>query len=356
MTDPSDPVALDADAAPDGSSAAAPGPDEAGEHAPDAVADAAPVRPSTFSLEGRAVPGLYLVGWVATVMGLAVLLVSFMGSGSAAAPWVFLAGLLVLTLGAFAAAGSQAVERGRRTDLAYRGASPVLAFILVILVTLIGILVVLAPLSAFGLDVRSPLATTLSLALTTLAYVGVVRMLVVGPGALAWRDMGLGRRAADAVRDLLVGAAFAVPVLVVTFLVGAVLSRFLEPSPSPLPPASDALGLLFNLLTAAVLAPIGEEMFFRGFATTAWARAFGIGPAIVRGAIFFAIAHVVTMLDSSFAEGAQRALFAFVALLPVSLALGWLFLRRGSLYAAIGLHGTFNGIQVLLLFLAASGS
>jgi membrane protease YdiL (CAAX protease family) len=45
-----------------------------------------------------------------------------------------------------------------------------------------------------------------------------------------------------------------------------------------------------------------------------------------------------------------------VALLPVSLALGWLFLRRGSLYAAIGLHGTFNGIQVVLLFLAASAS
>jgi hypothetical protein len=336
LTDPSGPLADDGGAA-----------DEP---------DDAPVRASTFSLEGRAVPGLYLVGWVATVTGLAVLLVSFMGSGSAAAPWVFLVGMLLLTAGVFAATGSQAVERGRRTDLAYRGPSPALAFILVVLLTLIGILVVLAPASALGLDVRSPLATTLSLALTTLAYVGVVRMLVIGPGALAWRDMGLGQRAGAAVRDLLIGAAFAVPVLVVTLLVGGVLSTFLEPSPSPLPPATDAPGLVFNLLAAAVLAPIGEELFFRGFATTAWARALGVGPAIVCGAIFFAIAHVVTMLDSSFAEGAQRALFAFVALLPVSLALGWLFLRRGSLYAAIGLHGTFNGLQVLLLFLAASAS
>ena len=43
-------------------------------------------------------------------------------------------GLVVLGVGAVAAGGSQAVERGRRTDLAYRGPSPVLAFIAVFVV------------------------------------------------------------------------------------------------------------------------------------------------------------------------------------------------------------------------------
>ena len=114
------------------------------------------------------------------------------------------------------------------------------------------------------------------------------------------------------------------------------------------------MGLVANLVSAAILAPVGEELFFRGFATTAWARAIGVGPAVVRGALFFALAHVVTLFDSSFAEGAQRALFSFVALLPVGIALGWLFLKRGSLYAAIGLHGAFNAIQVVLLYLVVS--
>ena len=41
---------------------------------------------------------------------------------------------------------------------------------------------------------------------------------------------------------------------------------------SPLPPASDPAGLVLNLIAGAVLAPIGEELFFRGFATTAWVR------------------------------------------------------------------------------------
>ena len=62
----------------------------------------------------------------------------------------------------------------------------------------------------------------------------------------------------------------------------------------------------------------------------------------MRGAVFFALAHVLTLVDTSFAEGAQRALYSFVALLPVAVALGWLFLARRSLYAAIGLHAAYN--------------
>ena len=311
-----------------------------------------PPRPSTFSLEGRAAPALYLIGWVGTVMGLAVVIVSFMASGSAAAPWVFLAGLLVLTVGLVSAAGSQAIERGRRTDLAYRGPSPVLALVVVIALTLVAVLVVLAPLSALGFDPRSPLATALSMLVTTLVYVAVLRLLVVGPGALSWSEMGLRAPVPDAARDLVLGGFLAVPVLGVTLVLGGLLARFVEPAPSVLPESVDTLALLANLASAAVLAPIGEELFFRGFATTAWARVVGARSAIVRGAVFFAIAHVVTLADVSFATGVQRALFSFLALLPVGLTLGWVFLSRRSLYAAIGLHAAFNGLQVLALFAA----
>lgn len=314
----------------------------------------APPRPGTFSLEGRAVPGLYLVGWVAGLMGAGVLFVSFQATVSGAAPWLFLLGLVLLGLGLFAGAGSQAVERGRRSDLAYRGPSPVLVFLLVVVATFVALIVVLAPLSALGLDARSPAATTLNLLLTTALYVGVIQVLVVGPGALSWREMGVVRPGAAEVRDLLVGALFALPVLVVTLVLGGVMSRFLEPAPSQLPDAVDAAGLVANLVTAAILAPVGEEIFFRGFATTAWARTSGARAAIVRGALFFAIAHVVTLFDADFALGAQRALFSFVALLPVAVTLGWLFLGRRSLYAAIGLHAAFNAIQVLAL--AAAGA
>jgi len=311
-----------------------------------------PVRPGLFGLEGRAAPGLYLVGWIATLLGGGILFVSFAATVSGASGWLFLAGIVFLGIGLVAAAGSQAIERGRQPELPYRGPSPVLTFLVVVCFTFVALIGVLAPLSAFGLDARSPAATTVNLALTTLLYVGVIRLLVVGPGSLSWRDMGVVRPGSGDVRDLLVGAIFAIPVLVVTVALGLVLSRFLVPAPSVLPPASGPAGILANLLSAAVLAPIGEEIFFRGFATTAWARAYGARSAIVRGAIFFAFAHVVTLVDASFAEGASRALYSFLVLLPVSVVLGWVFLGRRSLYAAIGLHAAFNAVQVLVLGVA----
>jgi membrane protease YdiL (CAAX protease family) len=306
-------------------------------------------RIATFSLEGRAVPGLYLVGWVASLMGAGVLFISLQANVAGAAQWLFLAAMALLAVGLVSGAGSQAIERGRRPELAYRGPSPVLAFLVVVVLTFLALIVVLAPLSALGLDPRSPAATALNLLVTTLLYLAVIRLLVVGTGALAWREMGVVRPDAAALRDLVLGALLALPVLGVTLALGALLSRFLDPAPSVLPEAVDAVGMAANLVAAAILAPIGEEVFFRGFATTAWARSSGARAAILRGSLFFAVAHVVTLFDASFATGAQRALFSFLALLPVSVTLGWLFLQRRSLYAAIGLHAAFNAIQVLAL-------
>lgn len=316
-----------------------------------ATGAAAPGPPLVFSLEGRAAPALYLIGWVGSVLGVSLALVAILGGGPGAG-LLFAAALVLASIGFLAAGGSQAVERSRRPGLAYRGPSPVLAFAAVIALTLLGIVVVITPLIALGLDAASPAATAISLVLTTLVYVGVVRLLVVGSGALSWREIGIVVPVPVAVRELVLGAAWALPILVVTAVVGlamrAVIGMDALP-PSPLPPAPDALGVATNLLSAVLLAPIGEELFFRGFVTRAWERMLGAWPAIVRGAIFFSFAHVVTLFDTNAAEGAQRALYAFVVRLPVGIALGWLFLRRGSLWAPIGLHAVFNGIQVAAL-------
>ncbi|HEY4189125.1 MAG TPA: CPBP family intramembrane glutamic endopeptidase, partial [Candidatus Limnocylindrales bacterium] len=221
-------------------------------------------------------------------------------------------------------------------------------------VTVIATVAILAPLSAVGLDAGSPAATTIQLLVTMLAYIGIIRLLVVGPGALTWAQMHVTRPNPDAIRDLLVGGLLALPVLVVALVLGAVVSRFVERGPGPLPDATNVTGLVFNLISAAIIAPIGEELFFRGFATTAWARTEPAGRAIVRGAVFFALAHVVAVSDSTFEAGAQRALASFIVLMPVGIALGWVFLSRRSIYASIGLHATYNAIQVVVL-VAATG-
>ncbi len=301
-----------------------------------------------FGLSGRAVPALYLVGWIGSVMGAALLVVSLMGAGNPGARWMLLFGLVVAAIGLFAAVGSQAVERGRRPSLLYRGPSPVLTFLVAVVLTLLALVTVLAPLSALGVDPGSPVGTLVSVSLTALVYAAVVRLLVVGPGAFTWADLGLGSSRSGGVRDLAAGVALGIPVLVVTIGLQIVLAALIAPVPAILPAAGGPGGLLLDVVAAVLIAPIGDELFFRGFVTTAWARTLGMHPAIVRGAAFFAFAHILTLLATEFGNGAATALSQFIALLPVGVALGWVFLSRRSLYAAIGLHAVVNlGLVVL---------
>src|SRR4029077_8405101 len=115
---------------------------------------------------------------------------------------------------------------------------------------------------------------------------------------------------------------------------------------NPLPPSVDATSLGINLLTAAVIAPIAEELFFRGFATTAWVATMGRQQGLVRGAVFFAFVHVFNASGVTFGDALAEAAVGFIARLPVGFALGWIFLQRRSIFASIGLHSSFNAIQV----------
>jgi uncharacterized protein len=300
-----------------------------------------------FTIEGRAAPGLFVVGWLASILGFGITLVGILSGGAPAGSWLFIAGLVILAVGMVAVAGAQAIERRARGRTHYTGPSPVLGFLVSVPLTLLAAIAVLGPLSAMGLDLLSPLASLLSVTITALVYLVVIRLLVVGTGALTWPAMGVHPPRPGAIREMGWGAVLGVAILFPTGLLAAALSRIWTVPPDVLPPAVDTTGLIVNLLAAAVVAPIGEELFFRGYVTTAWLRTDGERAAIVRGAILFAGAHILTASATSAGEGIQQAAFAFVVRLPVALALGWLYVRTRSLYGPIVLHGVFNGVQVL---------
>jgi membrane protease YdiL (CAAX protease family) len=314
---------------------------------------------ATFSLEGRAAPGLYLVGWLATGLGLALLIVAVLSGGQLASTALLIAGVLLLGVGLVAAAGSQAIERGRHAPAvpgAYRGPSPFLVFLATLPPTVILGAIAVIPLVVLGVSQleQSPLALFVSLVVTALVYVATLRLLVVGPGALSWRDMGLARPDADRLRDLAIGAALAIPIVILTSVLADVLVALLGASPPSIVPLNTGLvGLALNLLSAAVITPFGEELFFRGFSTTAWVRGMGERGGLIRGAVFFAVIHVLLIGGPTFSEAFRAAIVGFVGRLPVSLALGWIFLRRRSLYASIGLHATFNATLVIVSEIAA---
>ena len=315
-----------------------------------------PARPGagTFTIEGRAAPALFVVGWLATLVGLVAIGVALLAGGSTGAAILLAVGLAVLSVGLIAGAGSQGIERRTRGEDPYGGPSPFLVFAASVPVSLLAVVVFAIPLTIADVPVEGPAGRLASVVIQALVYVGLIRLLVVDTGALSWAAMGVRRLDRRAIGELATGALWAGPVIVATIVVAAILFLFIPVTPpSPLPPTGEPLGFVLNLLAGAVVAPIGEELLFRAFATTAWARSMGDRRGLIRGALFFAVVHVLTISGASAGEAVGMAVVGFAARIPVALALGWLFLQRRSVWVPIGLHATFNAVLLITAELAA---
>jgi membrane protease YdiL (CAAX protease family) len=314
-----------------------------------------PERPgaSIFTIEGRSAPGLFVLGWLATLVGLGAVVVAFMAA-EGPARILLIAGLVVLSIGLVAGAGGQAIERRERGGRRYVGPSPFLVFAAALPISSLFAIGVGAILTVFGVPIDGPVGALASVGLQAVVYVGLIRLLVVDGGSLSWADMRIRRPSTTDVVEFVLGAGWALPVIVATLPVALLVSQFVPtPPPSPLPATGSIGGLLLHLLAGAIIAPIGEEVLFRGFATTAWARDMGLGRGVVRAALFFAVAHVLTISGANASEAIGAAFAAFVGRIPVALALGFLFVRRETIWAPLGLHGGFNALLLIFQELAA---
>jgi len=313
-----------------------------------------PVGLTTFSIEGRTAPGLFVVGWLASLIGAGLAGLTIVGIQGVAGAILWLAGLGLLAVGLVLLGGAQAVER-RAAGSPYSGPSPILVFLLVVAVSQLAGVVAGVPLSAVGGAIPRPIGDLLAGLLQAAVFIGVVRLMVVGSGAMAWSDMGLRGGLAYVTQAFLGGAVFAGPVVLVTTVVALVAVQLTGViPPSPLPPTGTVPGLVLHLVAGAVVAPVAEEVLFRGFALTAWRRSVGVQQAIVRSSIVFVLAHVLFVGGDSFGEAARLALVGGIARVPIAFVLGWLYVRTGSLWGPIGLHATFNAILIVLAELGAA--
>jgi membrane protease YdiL (CAAX protease family) len=333
-SDPEGPSPPEPDASPDGPSADQPA--------------ARYLGLTTFSIEGRRAPALFVVGWLATIVGVGLTATVAFGVTGLAGAALSLASLFALSVGLVLLAGSQTLER-RAAGAAFAGPSPLLVLVATLVVArLVGFVVGVA-LLPFADRIPVEVGDLLGVLLQAGVSVAIVRLLIVGPGVLSWRDMGWVRDRPEAVRSVLGGAVFAGPVILVTSAVAlaAVALAGVTP-PSPLPPTGTVSGLVLHLIAGAIVAPASEELLFRGFALTAWRRLVGVRGAIVRSSIVFVLAHVLFVSGDTFGETIRVAFVAGVVRVPVAFVLGWLFARSGSIWGPIGLHAAFNAILIVL--------
>ncbi|HYW18035.1 MAG TPA: type II CAAX endopeptidase family protein [Nodularia sp. (in: cyanobacteria)] len=101
-----------------------------------------------------------------------------------------------------------------------------------------------------------------------------------------------------------------------------------------------ALGLFF--FTAAIAAPIFEELLFRGFLLPSLTRYVPVWGAIILSSLLFAIAHL--------------SLSEILPLTALGIVLGVVYTRSRNLLAPMLLHSLWNSGTLLSLFILGSGN
>ncbi|HSJ27343.1 MAG TPA: type II CAAX endopeptidase family protein [Acidimicrobiia bacterium] len=103
------------------------------------------------------------------------------------------------------------------------------------------------------------------------------------------------------------------------------------------------------ILAVALIAPVTEEIMFRGLLPRALGRWMGQGASFAVAALVFAVFHLLGVTPDDFV---RSALLLLPQLFIVGLILGWQVMRRRRLGTAIFLHSGFNLVAVLALLVA----
>lgn len=127
-------------------------------------------------------------------------------------------------------------------------------------------------------------------------------------------------------------------------LVFKVLSGEAAEAPEQIPSGLSAVGVAVTAVYAVVIAPIHEELFFRGVLFRGVRDRYGLGAGLLASGFGFALIHY---LDAPW----QDALLLMGVMFFNGIALAWWFDRRRTIVAPVVAHMVFNVIGLSLIFL-----
>ncbi len=191
---------------------------------------------------------------------------------------------------------------------------------------------------------------TLPLALLTYAlnfvlFAGGAYLLAVRPGKLTWAELGI---APPRWRWLWLLLAVGVTLILLPLrgLIGVIVQQWFGGGLEAMQSRLDLLlgselswpRFFVTLLGAGLLAPVAEELFFRGFLYTALRQRIGIAAAVTISSLVFAVGHIDAL-------GVVAASFV----IAIALALAYEYTR--SLWVAIAIHAFNNSLATVLVYL-----
>ena len=206
----------------------------------------------------------------------------------------------------------------------------------------------LATLPIFRLIGDEDLATMVGSLLAAIVIVGLL-LLWLSRGHPGWlRELGLPAPwGPDARAGILFGIGL-YPVMVL--LLGLLLTLLFQlvtgdpvRAPEQVPQGLSPAGVAFTLVYGIVVAPVGEELFFRGvlFRSIRDRHGFWLG-ALASGAAFGLIHYIPGPVSDS--------LLLMSVMVFTGIGFAYIYERRGSIVAPIAAHMTFNVIGLALIY------
>jgi membrane protease YdiL (CAAX protease family) len=196
---------------------------------------------------------------------------------------------------------------------------------------------------------ESDLASIVATVVAALAIIGVL-LLWLSKAHPGWRAVvrmpARGRWRSDAGAGMVFGLGL-YPVAVV--VVGGIVLFLLQTlsgttvqAPEQVPQDLSPIGLAVTVVYAVIIAPFGEELFFRGVLFRALRDRFGFAVGAAGSAAAFGLIHYIP-------GPAIDAALLMLVMTFVGAALAFIYERRGAFVAPLAAHATFNVIGIVLI-------
>jgi len=131
------------------------------------------------------------------------------------------------------------------------------------------------------------------------------------------------------------GASLVATVLYATLMEAAGVDFLSPPEDANQDIAFSGVAALFTFQALAMVTPVTEELFFRGFVFSGLVRRLGVGWAIVGSAVVFSVFHLLA------------GVWVVVPIFITGLLLAWLYRQTGSIWPSIAAHAGQNTLAVL---------
>lgn len=159
----------------------------------------------------------------------------------------------------------------------------------------------------------------------------------IKPKSLSWKEVGLQRFSKSYwffiigwTVVLIIGSIFLSYIMEWLFDIGTNNSKT-----NSIQIRLTTLNIIIAFVSAAIISPIYEEIFYRGFLYRWFRSKYGLLAGMLISSFIFMIVHIPTFnsLPYTFLSG---------------LVFAWTYEKTKSIYPSIIIHGTFNGLAVFL--------